>query len=204
VKSAEQSNANWQKLTEISQFAIKLGASGAAIISVSDIIVDAALADNCREPRCANYGLSKNCPPHVPGPAGMNKILETFDQVIIFKIDVPTDILYSSQNREIFRTLHEMAADIEKYAVHLGFTNAKAYAGGSCKTIFCDNHNACRALGEHQKCRHSDYARPSMSGFGINVAKLFEAAGWTMTWRGENENSKAPGTGTVSGLVLVC
>jgi hypothetical protein len=43
-----------------------------------------------------------------------------------------------------------------------------------------------------------------MSGFGINVSKLMETAGWTMN-RISAETDQAPssGMGTVCGLVLI-
>jgi predicted metal-binding protein len=183
--------------------AYELGVSDAAIISVNDIIVDISLADKCQEPRCDYYGLSKNCPPNTSGPAGIKKILETFSQAIFLKIDVPSNILYSSENREIFQLLHEISAKLERTAVKFGFTNAQAYAGGSCKRIFCYNNNECLALSEKHKCRNFKYARPSMSGFGINVAKLFETTGWTMTWITGNNDSTETKMGSVCGLVLI-
>ncbi len=192
-----------RNIKELVQVAYELGASDAAIISVNDIIVDISLADKCREPRCDNYGLSKNCPPNTSGPSGFKKILETFSQAMLFKIDVPSNILYSSENREVFQLLHEIAAKLEGTAVKFGFTNAQAYAGGSCKRIFCYNNNECLALSEKHKCRNFKYARPSMSGFGINVAKLFETAGWTMTWITDNNDSTATKMGSVCGLVLI-
>lgn len=192
------------KFKELIQVSYKLGASNSAIISANDIIVDVSLADKCREPRCANYGLSKNCPPHISGPSGFKKNLETFNKAIFFKIDVPSEILYSSENREVFQLLHQIAAGIESSAVKLGFENAQAYAGGSCKKIFCYNYNECLALTEKQKCRHPEYARSSMSGFGINVAKLFETTGWTMTWVTDNNDSNTTKMGNVCGLVLIC
>jgi len=197
-------NQENQKLKELIQVAHKSGASEAAIVSTRDIIVDNFLADKCREPRCPNYGLSKSCPPHVSGPSLFKKSLEKFNQAIFFKIDVASEILYSSDSREVFQLLHEIAAGIEKSAVKIGFTNAQAYAGGSCKAIFCHNHLECLALFEKGKCRNPEYARPSMSGFGINVEKLFKAAGWTMRWVNHNNDSTTTKMANVSGLVLIC
>jgi len=193
-------NKRFKKLVKV---AYDLGVSDAAIIPVNNIIVDNSLADKCREPRCPNYGLSKNCPPNTSGPLGFKKILETFRQSMLFKIDVPSDILYSCENREVFQLLHETAAKLEQTAVTLGFTNAQAYAGGSCKRIFCYNYYECLALSEKDKCRNFEHARPSMSGFGINVGKLFETAGWTMTWKTDDNDSSTTKMGSVSGLVLI-
>ena len=158
------------------------GATDAVVVDTKQIVVDDALAGFCLEPRCENYGLSKSCPPHVSGPAGFRKLLEEFSQALFFKIDVPLDILYSSDKREIFQLLHEIAASTEHSAHEVGYTRAKAFAGGSCKNIFCGDHLHCRVLSGDGSCRHPDLARPSMSGFGINVTKLVESVGWTMEW----------------------
>jgi predicted metal-binding protein len=192
------------KLQALIAFALKSGATGAVVVSTQAIVVDEALARRCLEPRCENYWLSKGCPPHVAGPRAFENLLKKYSQALFFKIDLPKEILYSSDNREIFQLLHEMAADLEKQAIKTGFPEARAYAGGSCKTIFCRDHLACQALSENGKCRNPDAARPSMSGFGIHVAKLFEAAGWSMNWTARNQDSLPIPMANVSGLVLIC
>ena len=84
----------------------------------------------------------------------------------------------SDQRPEIMRLLHEIAARVEEKAIAMGFCNAKAFAGGSCKDIFCPEHLNCNAVSGDGVCRHPRIARPSMSGYGINVSKLIKAAGW--------------------------
>lgn len=192
-----------EKLQVLIQYARKSGAGEAVVLSAADIVIDDGLADRCREPRCENYGLSKSCPPHVPGPAAFRNQLAHFHQAIFFKIDVPSEILYSSERREVFQLLHEIASGIENRAVNMGFANARAYAGGSCKTIFCHEHSRCRVISKNVKCRHPQHARSSMSGFGINVAALFKAAGWTMNGTVQNPDATITRTDSVCGLVLI-
>ena len=197
-------NKNSKILEALIQDAQKSGASEAKIISARDIVVEHHLADMCREPRCENYGLSKSCPPHVSGPLVFKENLEKFSQAIFFKIDVPSEMLYSRERSEVFQLLHEIAAQIEISAVKMGFVRAQAYAGGSCKKIFCHDHTECLALSEKGECRNPQYARPSMSGFGINVAKLFKTAGWKMNWTANDTDSTATQMANVCGLVLIC
>jgi predicted metal-binding protein len=197
-------NQETTKLKALIQNAQKSGASGAKVISTRDIVVDDHLADMCRDPRCENYGLSRSCPPYVSGPFAFKKQLEQFNRAIFFKIDVPSEILYSSERRDFFQLLHEIAAGIETSAIKMGFAGAQAYAGGSCKKIFCRDHAECHALSEPGKCRNPQYARPSMSGFGIDVAKLFKTAGWTMNWVTHTVDSSAVKMASVCGLVLIC
>jgi len=190
-------------LKALIQYAKRSGATGAAVISTADIVVEEALAAMCREPRCPSYGLSKRCPPHVSGPSGFRKKLENFTRALVFKIDVPSEILLSSERLEIFQLLHEIAAGVEQSAVRMGFENARAYTGGSCKEIFCGDFAECAVLSGEGNCRNPQSARPSMSGFGINVSKLMEAAGWTMSIAACDDGSNRSKMGNVCGLVLI-
>jgi predicted metal-binding protein len=190
-------------IEELVESACRLGASDARALSVSDISVEDTLANLCREPECENYGLSAGCPPNVSGPSGFRELLKTVEQVVFFKIDVPWEILLSNERRDIFRLLHEVAAGIEQTAVERGYPDSKAFAGGSCKQIFCYNHPLCRVLEKGEPCRNSRIARPSMSGFGINVSKLMKAAGWPMNWTTRAGQENTTSMGTVCGLVVI-
>ncbi len=178
-------------------------ASDIMIVSSKDISAEENLADKCREPRCENYGMSKSCPPHVSGPLFFRELLEKFSKGIFFKIDIPSKIMFSNERLEFFRLLHETAAGIEQSAVKMGFLNAQAYAGGPCKKIFCHDHLECLAISGKGKCRNPQFARPSMSGFGVNVAKLFEVAGWKMTWTSNDTDSTIIKMTNVCGLILI-
>jgi predicted metal-binding protein len=178
-----------------------LGATHAAAIQASRICSEEKLADLCLS--CENYGLSMSCPPHVAGPQEFRSLLSGYDHAIVFKIDVPTDILLSEQRQELFRMLHEVASQLEEAAVRMGATTAKAFAGGSCKRIFCSNHTACRVLSQGGECRRPRHARPSMSGYGINVSKLMEAAGWQLEKiTARTDPGKIP-TGSLCAMVLI-
>ena len=83
---------------------------------------------------------------------------------------------------------------LKKKAKQMGYANSRAYAGGSCKKLFCSNHLNCNVLSNEGKCRNPDMARQSMSGFGIDVKKLMTLAGW------DSENSDMK---PACGLVLI-
>jgi predicted metal-binding protein len=190
-------------LKELTELACRLGVSHAKVISTSEILIEDDLAKLCREPQCENYGLSASCPPHVAGPSGFRKLLENFEHAVVFMIEVHSEILLSSDRREVFRALHEIAAAIEHAAVEIGYRNSRAYAGGSCKRLFCQDYSSCRILKEGGECRNPDRARPSMSGFGINVSKLMAAAGWTMKRITRDLDQHKASMSTVCGLVLI-
>lgn len=192
------------KLTEnqagiLRKFAEESGATKSVILRSSDIIIEDALAGMCLEPKCRNYGLSKSCPPNVSGPSGFRKKLKTCETALFFKIDVPKDILFSSDRKEIFQLLHQIGAGIEQKAVSMGYTNSRAFAGGSCKSIFCETFKDCAVLSGKGHCRNPKAARQSMSGFGVNVSKLMETAGWSL----KTDSGEEPDMSHVCGLILI-
>ncbi len=191
------------RLEELLRFGQESGATGAALISPAGIVVDERLARMCREPGCPNYGLSRSCPPHVSGPSAFREGLGDYDRALVFKIEVPSEVLFSDQRREVFQLLHQLAAGLEHRAVERGFADSRGYAGGSCKNIFCHDESECLALSEPGECRNPGLARPSMSGFGINVSRLMQTAGWHPDKLTAGSGSVRPRMTYVCGLVLI-
>ncbi|MDR3569886.1 MAG: DUF2284 domain-containing protein [Syntrophobacteraceae bacterium] len=187
---------------ELLELARRLGASDAAHVAPSGICIEDELAGLCVEPQCENFGASANCPPHVLGPNGFRELLKIYSQAVVFKLEVPSSILFSPVERlEVFALLQEIAAGVEQAAIKIGQTRSKGFAGNCCKVLFCSDHPRCRVLHEGGKCRNPHLARPSMSGFGINVSKLMEAAGWPLKIAGEKTVDTS--TGTLCGLILI-
>ena len=172
-----QTEASTQKLNDLLQLAYRSGASGVGIISASHVPVEDHLANVCREIRCETYGLSPSCPPHVSGPSGFRELIRKTRHAVVIRIDIPSSVMFSNERNEVMQLLHEIVSSVEQEAVRMGYGESKAFAGGSCKKIFCRDHAACRVLSEEGECRNPQYARPSMSGFGINVLKLMQKAG---------------------------
>ncbi len=160
------------------QTAHSLGATDAAWVLSHNIEISDELAALCQNPACENYGASFRCPPNVSGPDGFRKRIQQGTDAMVFKISVSSDIMFSHQRIEIFRLLHEIGSSIENKAKQMGYEKSCAYAAGSCKKLFCGEHIRCNVLSGEGPCRHPDMARQSMSGFGINVTKLMELAGW--------------------------
>jgi predicted metal-binding protein len=190
-------------LNELIRLAHRLGANDAKAVSAQDISIDDNLENLCRDSKCEYYGLSVNCPPHVSGPRGFRELLKDYEKALVFKIDVPTKTLLSDNRLEVFKRLHEIAAGVERGAVEMGYVHSKAYAGGSCKPLFCPDHDECVVLAEGGRCRFPRIARPSMSGFGINVSKLMESAGWSMNRIVRETDPGEIEMGMLCGLILI-
>ena len=183
--------------------ALRLGATEVRLLSARELLVRDDLAARCCQPRCENYGRSIGCPPHVAGPQGFRELLAGYRQLLFFRIEVPGEVLYSSDNRELFQLLHEVTAGIEGEAIALGWRRARGFAGDSCKRLFCEEDLACQALFPGGSCRFPQLARPSMSGFGIDVGHLMRLAGWHQAMGKLAGDDRTGGTASVCGLVLL-
>lgn len=172
--------------------ALAAGATAAAVIDAGDIRLSEALASLCNADACDKYGQAPGCPPVVGGPDDFRRRFAGVDAALVIRIDVPTDILLSSQRREVMQLLHDVASGVERAAKENGWPHAAALAGGSCKYLFCSEETDCPVLEGRGGCRHPERARPSMSGFGIDVTRLMAAAGWRMDRAGDAEVSVAP------------
>lgn len=191
-------------LNNLIHYAVSLGATDARIIPARSICVENRFADLCSPSTCTSYGQSMSCPPHVSGPSGFRKLLAQFEHALVFKIDVPNESLFFPTRQDVFRRLHEIASSLQRQASLLGFFNAKGFAGGSCKEAFCASEADCLVVAQGGPCRHPHKARPSMSGFGVDVAKLMAAAGFEMV----HASAKTPETDgaemvPVVGVVLI-
>lgn len=185
---------NRRNIEVLLQTVHSLGATDAACILSNKIEISDELATLCKNPKCEHYGTSFRCPPNVSGPKGFRKRIKDYTDAIVFKITAPSEIMYSHQRIEIFRLLHEIGSSIENKAKQMGYANSKAYAAGSCKKLFCGEYLNCNVLSGKGECRNPDIARQSMSGFGINVKKLMELAGW---------GSEKPEMKPACGMILI-
>jgi predicted metal-binding protein len=193
-----------QQLAHLIDTAIGLGASDARPIFSSEIRIEEHLASLCSNaPRCENLGLSSSCPPHVQGPSAFRKWQRKSTFSLVVKIDLPTEIMFSIECRGIMQLLHEIVANVEREAIEMGFNETRAFAGGSCKHLFCEDHENCRVITGRGSCRNPDVARPSMSGFGINVTKLVQSAGWPLKMTHPKDASDNKSLSWVAGLILI-
>jgi predicted metal-binding protein len=182
-----------------------LGASAAAIIPAKSLIVEDRLAALCAAPqRCPGYGLAPGCPPHAISPAVFRRRLEAYQHILVFKIDAPIADLLGPERLPLARSIHRIAATLERAACNRGLALARGLAAGSCKELFCGEEEVCVVLHKQQPCRHPDLARPSLSAMGINFTALAQSVGWQFARIDPDQASEGEASlGLMAGLVLL-
>jgi predicted metal-binding protein len=169
-----------------------------------DIQVKDDLAALCNgEYTCPNYGLAASCPPHVEGPDQFRKWQSQSQYSVTVKIELSTSVIFSDERNGIMKMLHQIVAAVEQEAVKIGFKKSKAFAGGSCKPLFCDDQEQCCVVTDNKPCRHKDVARPSMSGFGIDVTQLMRSSGWSAQKAKDTNLSDTDSISWVAGLIML-
>lgn len=201
--SEQQPKAMDDNDTSLVDLAVTLGATAATFIQSREILVKESLAALCEKPRCPNYGLATSCPPHVSGPVGFRALIAQHPQAFVFKIDVHADVLMTPEVADLMRLLQEIGVAVERRALALGRTRARAFAGGCCKKLWCGKASDCRVVDRGGECRFPDQARHSMSGYGVDTSALLRSAGMTLERVDPTKKPALDSTGTVCGLVLL-
>jgi len=190
--------------------ALELGASDAAIIPASDIVVDERVRLKCLVPRCRRAGETPNCPPSAPDLDLVRRAFDRFSWAILLKCDVGPIQDYapgSGTTREEKRrvlSFHRQGADIvyalERQAYKDGYHLALGLSGGSCKDYLCQGM-LCQFL-DSGRCRFPQRARPAMEAMGIDVISLINKVGW-QAYALLDDLGRIPCAITV-GLVFIC
>ncbi len=111
--------------------------------------------------------------------------------------------MFSDERKGVMQLLHQVVAGVEQKAVEAGFEKSKAFAGGSCKELFCNDEEECCVVAENKPCRHIEVARPSMSGFGIDATRLMLSSGWAAQKAEKPDSMDKDANSWVAGLILL-
>jgi len=110
--------------------------------------------------------------------------------------------MFSDERKGVMQLLHHIVAAVEKKAIETGLEKSKAFAGGSCKDLFCEDQETCCVVAENKPC-HISHARPSMSGFGIDVTQLMLSSGWPAPKAEKTTLPAKDATSWVAGLIML-
>lgn len=176
-----------------------LGAGARALLPAGEVRVDDKLVDFCRD-GCSNYGMSPGCPPHVAGPAWFRTFRDACRFALVIRLDVAASELFGGMADPHKKQLHTIVSTLERAAQQSGFPRSAAFAGGSCRALFCSGENGCPVLDRDGACCHADIARPSMSGYGIDVSSLMQSCGWPSEF---GRPAQGEGMSWLAGLVML-
>jgi predicted metal-binding protein len=159
----------------------KMGAADAKLIRSEDIIVRDWVRLKCQF-GCDDYGRLLTCPPYTPTPEGLRRILKEYRWAILLKFS-------GNGYEDDMKRIHDFMVKIEREAFLRGHYAAFGFSSGPCP--YCDECNL-------ERCKHPDFARPSMEGCGIDVFSTVQKAGLDLRVV-KNRNEKP----TYYGLLLV-
>ena len=187
--------------------ALELGATRATIVAVENIPVDERITLKCQIPRCFHYGTGAQCPPNTLKPAELRDILKGFRWGVFFIKDVPSEVIVRDEATikervAAYQHVSKMVSEIESMAFYDGHYLAFGLAAGSCRHVFCGQHETCQAM-DGKNCRFSLVSRPSMEAVGIDVYHMVAKAGWDIYPIGSGAKPRKIVKGTLAGLVIV-
>lgn len=210
-----------QDLERYRQRALELGATDAAIIRASDVVVDERVRSKCLWPKCEFSGKTPHCPPHTPDSDSVQKLVNKYDYAILFRYRFPSQIMEAwaktqegwdkgegeikkEDGTDMGKTFfNDTATRIEFEAFHDGHHLALAFACGTCKAYLCPGME-CQALIPGQACRNPLRARPSMEAMGLDVYKMATDQGWDIYPIGMSTTSDDVPCVNIVSMVLIC
>lgn len=158
-------------------------------ISAEKIVVADWVRFKCRY-GCRAYGKHLCCPPYVPTPEEMRKVVTEYSTAILAKFETapgpgndPKHTHHYLWNSVTY--LHKTIYELEKKAFLSGYYKALGFYAMPCTLCETCVIEEKLAKGEDArpldtfKCRHKDIMRPSMEACGVDVFKTLEIAGYS-------------------------
>ena len=195
-----------QHLERYVELAIDNGASNAAVVPASQIVVDERVLMKCRFPLCSEYGACMNCPPHTGTIDQMRKRISLYKYAVVIKLDVPAERIAGDAARgdagvEDLKKLIKILGIVESTAYYDGYYFAAGFSSASCRFVWCRGLE-CQAL-TGMGCRHRVRAYASMEAVGIDVFRLAASIGWEIYPIGMSATADMFKSGSRYGMVLV-
>jgi len=141
--------------------ALKKNVSHAVVVETSKVFTAPWVRMKCQF-GCSGYGGTLCCPPYTPTPEEMRKVLDSYEYGILLH-------LHGKKHYKTIDQFNETLVDLERAIFLDGYYKAWSLGCGPC-----DRCTACNTGGT---CLHSDRARPSMEGCGIDVFKTAREQG---------------------------
>ena len=156
----------------LTETALGLGATKAAVIPACRVETDASFRDLCKANVCGNYGRSWMCPPHVGEIGELMAELGKYDSVLVFQTVSALEDSYDFEGMMEAGERHNRLTDALRTALgNEPFSRMLCLGSGGCRIC------AECAMKTGEPCRFPDRALASLEAYGVNVSKLAEASG---------------------------
>ena len=188
------------------KLAMDSGASDAAVVPASQIVVDERVRMKCRFPLCSEYGSCMNCPPNTGTIAESRERIALYQFAIVMKLDRPGERIAGAAARgdegvEDLKLLCKIISDVESAAFYDGYYFATGFSSASCHFVWCRGLE-CQAI-TGKGCRNRARAYTSMESVGIDVFRLIASLGWDIYPIGMSAAADMFPHGSRCGMVLI-
>jgi predicted metal-binding protein len=163
------------------QEVLKKGVNGAKIVDPCSIVTAEWVRLKCQF-GCAHFGMNLCCPPHTPTPEVTQKVIHSYEKVLL---------LYQRlKKEEMTKGFNEIIVGLEIEIFLDGYYKVFSMGSGRCRL--------CKECDPRDFCRQGRLARPSMEACGIDVFETARANGFPIEVVKTHEEER-----NVFGLVLV-
>lgn len=153
------------------QHVLELGAYKAAVIPVSQVVLDRDFRDLCKKNYCGVYNKCWACPPDCGDIDELMDMVRSYVQILVYqtvgKLEDSFDIEGMQAASKIQVKLNQKILDWSKT---LPVSKSRLLGGG------CGLCEVCAKV-TNEPCRHPDRALVALEACGINVSKLAASAG---------------------------
>jgi predicted metal-binding protein len=215
----KQMKLSGKDIESLKQSAMDQGADNAAIISITDIILDPRVRFKCMIPKCYSSGACSHCPPHGYSLDDVRKMVSGFSSGIFFRVRVESSVIAAKgladliDTGEVDETIMSLGAsylsvfttvsDLRQKAEQMGSSSTLGFAAGNCRDVLCFDQAFCQEFTRLKTCRNPGISAPSMESCGMDVFTMAARAGWDVYPIGGTCEPDSLPRGSLMGLVLV-
>lgn len=151
---------------------LKRGAGRAAVLSVSEIVLEAEFRSLCESNTCGNYGRCWMCPPDAGDIETLMQEIGTYDKALVYQTIGLLEDSYDIEGMGEAAAAHNsLSQSLRELFEGENFVKVLHLGAGGCR--LCP---VCAKV-DNLPCRHPDLAISSLETYGINVSKLAAACG---------------------------
>jgi predicted metal-binding protein len=149
------------------EFALKLGIDTAVHFDAAMLMPEERIRNYCADNLCGCYGQNYMCPPQAGSIEETRARLGGYKRGILVECSTPLDVKRDIKGlKKTKLDFHRKILKIENYLKENGASRVLGLIGGNCS--LCEP--CCSQTGK--PCAHTDRARSSLEGQGIDVMEL--------------------------------